>query len=395
MIVRKTTAEEGKRVNELFAVAFEQNLENGPAEEEETGICHWAAFTDDTNEMMSTFSISDFSIQFDGHVCKMGGIGGVATLPQYRRRGGIRGCFERALPDMYREGYDFSYLYPFSTAYYRKFGYENCVRKYQTTVDLGLLNPPAATGSFRMAEPGDTMTEEIRLISREWEQKYNMMVISEDSDYEWADKTDPCGTLNFCYVYKNGEGAPRAYTVFHMENQSDGRNLVCTKFRFLDKDGFAGLMHLFKSLAADHRLLKFELPAEPAMQYLMAEWSMGAASWTLSSGGMVRVVRVQDVLKKARYIGSGSICLEIRDPQIPENNGCFAVRFENGTAVSAEKTEQAPDAVLSIPSFSAMISGICTFEEAAMWLDGVEIRNHGACFSQVFYRKNLMITSYF
>ena len=29
-------------------------------------------------------------VRFDGHIVKMGGVGGVATLPQYRRRGGIR-----------------------------------------------------------------------------------------------------------------------------------------------------------------------------------------------------------------------------------------------------------------------------------------------------------------
>ena len=80
--------------------------------------------------MMSTFTVSDFTVQFDGSPCQLGGIGGVATLPQYRRRGGIRACFREALPDMYGSGYDFSYLYPFSTAYYRKFGYENCVQKY-------------------------------------------------------------------------------------------------------------------------------------------------------------------------------------------------------------------------------------------------------------------------
>ena len=30
MIIRKTRPEEGKRVNTLFAIAFEQPMENGP-----------------------------------------------------------------------------------------------------------------------------------------------------------------------------------------------------------------------------------------------------------------------------------------------------------------------------------------------------------------------------
>ena len=31
--------------------------------------------------MMSNFVINDYDVRFDGHACKMGGIGGVATLP--------------------------------------------------------------------------------------------------------------------------------------------------------------------------------------------------------------------------------------------------------------------------------------------------------------------------
>lgn len=163
MIVRKTALEEARRVNELFAICFEMPYTNCPADPEKDDATHWAAFDED-GEMMSTFTVSDFTVQFDGSPCKMGGIGGVATLPQYRRRGGIRACFQRALPDMYGSGYDFSYLYPFSTAYYRKFGYENCVQKYGWAVDLSLLNPPKEGGSFRLAEKGCPMTAEIRAL---------------------------------------------------------------------------------------------------------------------------------------------------------------------------------------------------------------------------------------
>lgn len=140
MIIRKTRPEEGKRVNTLFAIAFEQPMENGPGEE--PGVTNWGAFEEDT--MFSTFAVTDFTQFFDGNQVKMGGIGGVATLPSHRRKGGIRGIFQAALADMYENGYDFSYLYPFSTAYYRKFGYENCVNRSFVTVDLGLLSPRKA-----------------------------------------------------------------------------------------------------------------------------------------------------------------------------------------------------------------------------------------------------------
>lgn len=394
MIVRKTTAEESRRVNEIFAIAFEQPLQNGPADPENQRIYHWAAYDDITEAMMSTISISDFQIQFDGHSCKMGGIGGVATLPQYRRTGGIRGCFEAALPDMYTAGYDFSYLYPFSTGYYRKFGYECCVQKYHTAIHLGLLNPPPTSGILRLAESSDPMTEAIRAIDSIWEKTYNMMVLHQDADYAWTKKAYPAATQEFTYVYF-GSGMPKAYTTFKKEDQPDGRNLICSRFCFTDKEGFWGLMQLFKSLSADHMYVKFHLPAGAGMQYLMSEWSLGAAQWEIQPAGMVRVINVKRVLEKARYIGSGSLTLKIHDPQIKENNCSFAVAFRAGRAISVEMTQAEPDAVLSIQAFSALLAGVCDFADAAQWFSGLEVLNPSVCLAQIFYRKPLMISDFF
>lgn len=344
--------------------------------------------------MMSTFTISDYTINFDGAPCKMGGMGGVATLPQYRRKGGIRGCFTSALPAMYEEGYEFSYLYPFSTAYYRKFGYENCVQKYHVTLLNSMLNPPEVEGFFAMTEQNKPMTEDIQAVDRVWEQRYNMMVVHTDEDYKWTTEVDPAAKQNFTYVYLDMNGTPKAYTTFHKEDQPDGRNLVCSRFCFADMEGYYGLLHLFKSLASDHMLTKFTIPATPAMQYMMAEWSMGAARWSIQPAGMVRVVNVKRVLEKARYQGSGRLVLEIQDKQIKENNQRYALAFQDGKATRVEETLDDADVAMTIPTFSALISGVCDMADTC-YLTGITIHNDSPCLSQVFYRKPMMISDYF
>lgn len=395
MIVRRTRPEEVPRANKLFAIAFEQPMEReAAARPDGEGVRRWSAFDGGTGEMMSTFTITDFTVRFDGHACKMGGVGGVATLPQYRRRGGVRGCFQAALPDMYASGYDFSYLYPFSTAYYRKFGYECCVRKLFFSVRLGLLAPPEFHGTLRLAEAGNPMTEAIRAVDACWEGKYNMMVQHRRADYQWTEKQDPAVRQGFTYVCFAPDKTPKAYASFTKEDQDGGRNLVCSRFCFTDREGFSGLMNLFKSLSADHALVKFSLPASEAMEHLFPEWSMGAAACSLQPAGMVRAVNVKSVLEKAAYAGSGSAVLRVRDPQIPENDRTFSLRFSQGKAVSVEETREEADAVLSIAAFSALIAGVCDFRDAAEWMDGLEVRRPAAL-PQVFYRKPLMIADYF
>lgn len=397
MVVRKTEPGEILRANELFAIAFEQPMERNEdaAKPDGEGVCRWSALDDDTGAMMSTFTITDFTVRFDGHACKMGGIGGVATLPQYRRRGGIRGCFQAALPDMYASGYDFSYLYPFSTAYYRKFGYECCVQKYHAAVDLAQLSPPETGGTLRLIERGAPRTEAVPAIDAVWEDRYNMMVRHRAEDYKWLEEQDPAVKQEFTYVYWAADGTPKAYTSFRKEERDGRQDLICSRFCFIDREGFWGLMGLFKSLSADHRLVCFLVPAAAAMQYLTPEWSMGAVTWSLRAAGMVRVVNAESVLRKAAYVGDGSVVLRLRDPQIPENDRAFTVRFARGRAVSVEETREEPDAVLSIAAFSALISGACDFQDAASWMDGLEVRRPETALSQVFYRKPMMIVDYF
>lgn len=392
MIIRQTTPAEKRRTRELFAIAFEYPLDvNIPQEPASAGVHCWAAFDEASDEMMSMLSVMDFQMNFDGNSCQMGGIGDVATLPQYRRRGGIRGCFEASLPWMYEHGYDFSYLYPFSTVYYRKFGYECCVQKMTVSLHLGLLQPAAVEGRFALAEQQNPMTDEIRQIDRILEKRFNGMVCHSDDFYAWTKKQNPAVTQEFTYVYFDRCHTPKAYTTFRKQDQPDGRNLVCRRFQFVDREGFNGLMQLFKSLSADHMYAKFQLPVHCSMEYLFPEWSLGAVQTSLENAGMIRVVHVENALRKAAYRGSGSITLQIQDPQIPQNNAVFHILFENGQAKSVERTDGAPDAVLSIPAFSALLAGTVDFSDAAMWMSGIEIQNSQAPFRQIFYRKPLMI----
>ena len=396
MIVRKTTKEEARRINELFAICFEFPYTNCPIEDPETDDCiHWAAFTED-GDMMANFTVPTYTVRFDGHNCKMAGIGGVATLPQYRRQGAIRACFQEALPEMYREGYDFSYLYPFSTRFYRQFGYESCIQKYGWEVDLQQLNPPRIPGTFRLSEKNRPQTEAIRAIDGVWEQYFNMMVQHKEADYKWTTEADPAVKQEFTYVWYDAANVPKAYTTFKAVWQEGKRNIVCSRFCFGDKEGFAGLMQLFKSLAADHAFAKFQTPALPSLQYLMPEWSLGAVKWeVLANNGMARVINVQSVLEKAAYLGSGQVVLEIRDPDISENSGCYRIAFSEGKALSVEKADGGPDARLTIPAFSALICGVWDLREAKHTLSGLEILKNTTSLEQVFYRKPMMIVDFF
>lgn len=409
MIIRKIKPEELKRTQELFAIAFEfsadidktaekiyEEAANNPRSREDAHWGErWAAYEDDDTTMMSFFIAQPFPVHFDGGVYSMTGIGGVASLPQYRRRGCIRGCFEAALPAMYEDGRTFSYLFPFSTAYYRKFGYEMACEKMSYHIRLNSLKHYEVSGNCTLAEPGNVMLEDIKQIYRVWQQKYNMMIANEDYEFAWVEKSNPVKDQLFTYVYRSSSLTPKGYLTLNQVTEPDGRNLQCTRFCFTDTEGLKGLLNLLISLGGDHSFATFELPVDIDISLIIPEWSMGAGSCTKNYYGMVRVINVKNVLEGAVYQGSGSLVIDIIDKQIPGNNGRFYVEFADGKAKRVEKDKDYnPDITMGINEFSRLIIGAGDIHSLE-YMDHVTVHSDLDKIARVFYRKPVYITEYF
>lgn len=415
MIVRKIRPEELKRTRELFAVAFEcayenekdamavykETLEQPKSREDEYPLEKYAAFEDDDTTMMSCLSAIRYPMQFDGNVMGMTGIGGVSSLPQYRRRGGIRGCFTRMLPQLYDEGISFSCLYPFSTAYYRKFGYETGV--YCSCYEWKLAFIPSWNRKGHCVlvdvQNREEVLFDIKTVYQSWQERYNFMIANEAWEYRFITEADPYSKMEFTYLYYGEDDTPAGYLTFHKEKREDTRIIVCTRLVFSDMAGFRGLFTLIKSFASDYETIRFSLPDDCEIEACMREFSFGAYERKRGYLGMVRVIHVQRVLEAARYIGSGEIRIEICDEYIPENNGIFDVVFENGRAVSVKKGDNlVPQVTMPINEFSRLITGVLRTEDIA-FCESVRLEENTAemqaVLKQVFYKKPCFLMEYF
>lgn len=394
MIVRRITAGEQRRAEELFSIAFET-----PWQEEACPAEKYAAFLDDNETMTSCLSILPFSVHFDGEKVKMAGIGGVSSLPHYRRTGGIRGCFEKMLPDLYREGYLFSMLYPFSTNYYRKFGYEVWARGARYELDLSYIPVLPREGWSLLADKSnrEKILGDVRQLTKEWERHYNGMAELTGKEYAFVTEADPYRRQEFVYIHYDAQGAPAGYMVCRKEKDGQEQRMVCSRFVFRDRVGIRGLLTLAKSMQADHRSIVFTLPSSVCLDPLIDEWSLGAFSRSDASLGMARIVNVEEALKTARYRGSGRLSIEISDGQIAENNDIFTVWFDGERAVSvARGTGEKPVIRMEISEFSRFLMGAADasalqFSPRAYGYSQDDL----ALLGQIFYEKPCFLTEYF
>ncbi len=407
MIVRRIRKEEYRRVQQFCALAFEYVVDHPEMTAEEAVnqvIEHprsthdlnwdawWAAFADDDQTMLSTFTAIPYRANFDGHDVGMAGIGGVSTLPEYRRQGGIRACFEKALPQMYEDGMALSYLYPFSTAFYRKFGYELGCERMLSFLDMQGLPKREPEGSYHLLERGKDLQSDIRRVYEAFASRYNCMTIDSEIEFLWTREADPFRDKEYTYVYRDAQGMAKGVVTYKPIVHEGKRTLDATRrFWFADPESLMALLMLMRRLMADHSHILINLPTDVKLDALLPEWSFDYVKRECICHGMVRVVNVMEVLKAARMRGTGELIIEVTDEQIAQNNGCFQVTFEAGIVTTVERTHNPSDVSMPIQEFSRLICGKHDVSQW-QWLPKVQLHCAPEKAAQVFYAKPMFIT---
>lgn len=407
MTVRKIKDSELKRTSELFGVAFEFEINSEKSNEETVNEVKnnpksrgdlyygekWAAFDKDEN-MMAFISTTPYNAQFDGHVVKMTGIGAVSTLPQYRRHGAIRQCFNESLKDMYNNDFTLSYLYPFSTGYYNKFGYELCGEVMHYYINLSSIKRfEEADGQTYLVEHGNYL-EDVKKVYNDYAEGYNLMCVHDDIDYNNIKESNPAKDGHYIYVYKDKNGVAKGVIAFRKVKNSYRFDMQCSMFYFSDMEGFKGLLNhtLAYSSYYDHVIIK--LPLNINITSYIPEWALYSYKRECYFNGMVRVVNVKKALELAKYKGDGELAIEIEDKQIEQNNGTFKVTFENDKAMSIEQVSDKADISMSINDFSRLLIGTHSSEEFK-YIEKLKINSDLDKIGKVFYKKLNFIADYF
>lgn len=397
MKVRKIKEAEYARTLELFAVAFESPLEpdavsprrleeikQAPAcREERYWQERWAAF-DDAGAMMGFLIGFPATVRFDGKQAACTCVGGVSTLPQYRGRGAIAGCFRRHLEDSYWAGHVFSYLYPFSTVFYRQFGYALCAETVEWTFETAVIPPfPDIVGEAVLNE-GSAQQTAIAQVYAGHMAKYNLSFVREACDWNRLISRSPATENRFTYVWRNHAGIPKGVLGFHKQYDAGSQQstMQCDAFYYTDAEGLQGLLQHIRSYRSHIQWVKLSLPKDAALECVLPEVG-GRCRRELQFTGMGRVIHAQRALELACYRGSGQVSLKLTDPCIMQNNKAFRVTYENGACTRVEESETY-DTEMDIGTFTRLLLGNCNDGDV-----------QGEALAGVFYPKKLFICDFF
>lgn len=354
---------------------------------------NWGAFDDD-GELMSCLAVIPYTFQFDGSKTKGGGIGGVCTYPQHRRKGTVRALFQEALKDMYDNDVIFSYLYPFSESFYRKFGYEKAVNSLLWDFDLRFIPKASYKGTFTLYDKGE-ISPEFKALYEAFAAKHNLMVHRDD--YDWDALNNAKGALNniYAYLYRGENKEPKGYMIFNKEAENNSSYLKSREIIFDSFETLKAMFGLLSTYAADFSFIRTRLPECYNMRYFCSDYVRSQSKISYIFDGMVRAVNVREILKMAAYKGEGGLTIKITDEQLKNNSSTFRVLYKEGKAYSVEDNiKSLADIEMPVSVFSAAITGSCRAEDL-LFMDDVCMRCSPHKASEVFYKKPSWIVNYF
>ena len=388
-IRRIKTGTEFVEVEKIMSVAFngKLNLQETVGRYAEKTVSDldiaYGAF-DDNGKMMASVINNQYQAYFDGTPVLMGGVGGVATLPQYRMSGAIRHIMQKLLSDAYANGEVFSSLFPFSHIFYRKFGYDivDSMMIYTFPTEDAAAFP--FNGNAELLDKDSDVTF-LKDVYNEWARGFNTCVMRTEA--QMKDRLHPNPFEDNVYLYVLYEDdAPAGYIYFNVSRKKDGESVMdISELVYTSRSSFFSLLSMAGRMRASYKNARVRLPASFVFPSLFAE----PYDITVENDEcmMARIVNAEKSLSVMK--SDEPFTIRVEDPFLPVNTDTY--RVADG---KVSRTDEVSELTVSIQTFTQLVLGYIGIAEALYKPDTL-LTGDTAKFERIFRKKPILISNYF
>ena len=309
---------------------------------------------DEKGKLVSTVNIIPYTMRINGHDIKTGGIGGVGSAPHVRNRGHIRKLFDTAFDYMKQNGQVFSYLYPFSHPYYRRFDYELCRTAINAEFPISALSDFTKFSLMEAYEPSHPVQPYIDIYTDFIRDRNLAIVRSEDDWKEFLDR-DPYLKNEHTYLHYDENGNADAYVLYAMTDSGGYFDVQIKELVWLTPLALRRTLGFLHGLSAEAQNIKWSLPTDIDIQSLLPE--PYDINFSMKHGGMACLVDIKAMLKTLTPPhGNGSVVINITSQS-------YKISWDNGK-LTVENTTESPDLTTSAKTLVQLITGYITPEKA-------------------------------
>lgn len=410
MTVKKLEGEERFEAHKLFVYCFHQrvdNIENERQKQEAETQEDWGAFDDD-GKLMARIINNHYDFHLDGQAVKTGGIGGVATYPEYRETGAIREIFKALLLEAYKNGEVLSALFPFNHKFYRKFGYEVVPFRNEYKMHPNVLKDYHSLATEEKCEVRRWLEEDGVMdflnVYEKFASGFNLSALRTEEmmkehlkfEKEYIDR-------NFSYIFSR-DGVPVAYLIFKDEFNPQAAVLKVEECAWTCRAGFNSILNFLARFSADYGSIVLPLPKGIDLLKIIHAPNAYEIEKQTCQHFMVRVMNVVKLFEVIRKPADCDFTIKVEDELIEENNLTLRVLADKveilasadttaGTAAELTNVSK-PDIELDIRALSQLAVGCTSLDEASLRSD-VTINGNEEMLRKVFIEKPIIITESF
>ncbi|GIN70002.1 acetyltransferase [Bacillus sp. J14TS2] len=332
----------------MYAFQYELSAEEMEKKNEKMANQHILGIFEG-GKLASKLQILPLEVYQQGKQIPMGGIAGVASYPEYRRKGHIRGLMTAALEVMKEKGQLLSYLHPFSIDFYRKFGWEIFSDVRNLTIATADLSIPESQGRIARL-PKKTYHPDLQNVYEAYSERYSGMLVREQT--WWLDHLQSWTPA----IHYSSNGKPEGYLLYSVKESK----MKVAEFIALSHEARKGLWAFIGQ--HDSMIEKVEIStslSEP-LPYIMKN---PRVQMEVSPYFMARIVDVEQYLQQFTWSSKDhtSLTLRVKDPVAPWNDGVFALSASGVRKIDGSDKEKAIE--LTINQLSALMLGYKTVTE--------------------------------
>lgn len=398
MIVRKLRPDEKLKAEILQATAFNYSYDAAEHRGELLDTEAWGAFWDDGETLASMMYPITYESRFGDAYIPVLGIGGVATHPQYRRAGGIRAIFRQLFSASAERGWAASYLYPFSFAYYRKFGYERVLSRKEIRIGCEVLSRIPRNTSAVLYEDPEQLPVLLDVYHR-YARQMQIIFRRSTERSSGAYSANPHKSLKYTYIWRDAEQQAQAYANCRIR---DGW-LCVEELCYTSPESLLGILGFLRMYEGQVDGFHFtNLPEDTPLDFLMDNYC--DVEYSLHSFAMGRVLLPEILFAAHTYPDavSGAFRILVTEPDVSSGAaGVYDICYTGGKGSVHRlpmNSADSADIVCSVDALSRiMLGGAALTPEAARYIPGIEIRNRegAAAFCRAFPHRSVCLYTSF
>lgn len=333
---------------------IENNIKNGDYNKHE----QFLVAVNDNEEVISTFSVIPFNMCFEGAKIKLGGVGGVSSLPEHRGEGNIASMFAFALNYMKENKMIFSALGPFAFQFYRKMGYEWCYTWQLVSIPINDLKAFPSAPKYKELKESDA--KEFNDFRNEVIIKMNGPVVRDErlSNDKWAHYKNSTSHVYAAYNENNEMISAMVY------NQQ-GREIKVSELYFKEEIGRQYLLNFLYRHRSMTDSVELIITVDDEIRNILPTPRIKYWHWPYMQGRIVCVKEFLNLINVEEPF-DGSYTIKVNDSLADWNNRTFKISCKDNK-LYVKEAEESADFEISIQRLSQIAIGHLSAKEAVKY----------------------------